>query len=85
MLLTFKQEIQAADKETGIISGMVAPYGQIGFTSAGAVMFERGSIAIADATKIKLLSQHQQDMPVGRAISFTDDERWRLRIFQGIR
>jgi HK97 family phage prohead protease len=73
MLLTFNQEIQAADKETGIISGMVAPYGQVGFTSAGAVMFERGSIAIADATKIKLLSQHQQDMPVGRAISFRDD------------
>jgi HK97 family phage prohead protease len=35
-------------------------------------MFERGSIAIPDAGKIKLLSQHQQDKPVGRAISFSD-------------
>jgi HK97 family phage prohead protease len=35
-------------------------------------VFERGSIAIPDATKIKLLSQHQQDKPVGRAISFSD-------------
>jgi HK97 family phage prohead protease len=35
-------------------------------------MFERGSIAIPDATQIKLLSQHQQDKPVGRAISFSD-------------
>jgi HK97 family phage prohead protease len=35
-------------------------------------MFERGSIAIPDASKIKLLSQHQQDKPVGRAISFSE-------------
>jgi HK97 family phage prohead protease len=35
-------------------------------------MFERGAIAIPDASKIKLLSQHQQDKPVGRAISFSD-------------
>ena len=72
MLLTFSQEIQAADTERRIVSGLVAPYGEIGHTSAGPVVFERGSIAIPDATKIKLLSQHQQDKPVGRAISFSD-------------
>ena len=72
MLLTFSQEIQAADTERRIVSGLVAPYGEIGHTSAGPVMFERGSIAIPDTNKIKLLSQHQQDKPVGRAISFSD-------------
>ena len=72
MLLTFSQEIQAADTERRMISGLVAPYGEIGFTSAGPVMFERGSITYAEATKIKLLMQHQQDKPVGRAISFSD-------------
>ncbi len=72
MLLTFSQEIQAADTERRIVSGLVAPYGEIGHTSAGPVMFERGSIAIPDAEKIKLLAQHQQDKPVGRAISFSD-------------
>lgn len=72
MLLTFSQEIQAADTERRIVSGLVAPYGEVGHTSAGPVMFERGSIAIPDATKIKLLSQHQQDKPVGRAISFSE-------------
>jgi HK97 family phage prohead protease len=35
-------------------------------------MFERGSISIPDAGSIKLLAQHQQDKPVGRAISFSD-------------
>ena len=72
MLLTFSQEIQAADVERRIVSGLIAPYGEIGNTSAGPIVFERGSISIPDATKIKLLSQHQQDKPVGRAISFSD-------------
>jgi HK97 family phage prohead protease len=72
VLLTFSQEIQAADTERRIVSGLIAPYGEVGFTSAGAVVFERGSIAIPDPSKIKLLSQHQQDKPVGRAISFSD-------------
>ncbi len=72
MLLTFSQEIQAADTERRIVSGLVAPYGEIGFTSAGPVMFERGSITYAEASQIKLLMQHQQDKPVGRAISFSD-------------
>jgi len=72
VLLTFSQEIQAADTERRIVSGLVAPYGEVGHTSAGPVVFERGSIAIPDAGAIKLLSQHQQDKPVGRAISFSD-------------
>ena len=72
MLLTFSQEIQAADVERRIVSGLIAPYNEIGHTSAGPVMFERGSLTYADATKIKLLMQHQQDKPVGRAISFSD-------------
>ncbi len=72
MLLTFNQEIQAADTERRIVSGLVAPYGEIGHTSAGPVMFQRGSITYAEASKIKLLMQHQQDKPVGRAISFSD-------------
>ena len=72
MLLTFSQEIQAADTERRIVSGLIAPYGEVGYTSAGPVVFERGSIAIADPTKIKLLSQHQQDKPVGRMISSSD-------------
>jgi HK97 family phage prohead protease len=72
VLLTFSQEIQAADTERRIVSGLIAPYGEVGYTSAGPVVFERGSIAIADPTKIKLLSQHQQDKPVGRMISSSD-------------
>jgi len=72
VLLTFSQEIQAADTERRMISGLVAPYNEIGFTSAGPVMFERGSITYAEASDIKLLMQHQSDKPVGRAVSFSE-------------
>jgi HK97 family phage prohead protease len=72
VLLTFSQEIQAADVERRIVSGLIAPYGEIGHTSAGPIVFERGSIAIPDPTKIKLLAQHQQDKPVGRMINASD-------------
>jgi HK97 family phage prohead protease len=70
--LTFSNSIEAADTERRVISGKIAPYGEVGYTSAGAVVFERGSIAIPDASKIKLLMQHDSTKPVGRAMNFSD-------------
>jgi HK97 family phage prohead protease len=71
--LTFSNSIEAADTDRRIISGKIAPYGEVGYTSAGPVVFERGSIAIPDATKIKLLAQHDSTKPVGRAMNFSDN------------
>ena len=71
--LTFNNAIEAADTERRMISGKIAPYGEVGYTSAGPVVFERGSIAIPDATKIKLLMQHDSTKPVGRATNFSDN------------
>jgi HK97 family phage prohead protease/HK97 family phage major capsid protein len=53
------------------ISGKIVPMGtgEIGNTNMGGVVFEAGSIEIADPTKIKLLSQHDMKKPVGRMIA----------------
>jgi len=53
------------------ISGKIVPMGtgEVGSTNMGGVVFEAGSIEIADPTKIKLLSQHDMKKPVGRMIS----------------
>jgi len=53
------------------ISGKIVPMGtgEVGQTNMGGVVFEAGSIEIADPTKIKLLSQHQISKPVGRMIA----------------
>ena len=70
--LTFNNAIEAADTDRRVISGKIAPYNEVGYTSAGPVVFERGSISIPDATKIKLLMQHDSTKPVGRATNFSD-------------
>lgn len=70
--LTFSNSIEAADTDRRMITGKIAPYNEVGYTSAGPVVFERGSIAIPDATKIKLLMQHDSTKPVGRATNFSD-------------
>jgi HK97 family phage prohead protease/HK97 family phage major capsid protein len=53
------------------ISGKIVPMGtgEIGNTNMGGVVFEAGSIDIADISKIKLLSQHDMKKPVGRMIA----------------
>ena len=73
-LLTFSTPIEAADTGRRIISGVVVPFGKVGNTSAGPVVFEQGSIAIHDSTKIKLLAQHDPTNPIGRAQSFTTSD-----------
>lgn len=70
--LTFSNSIEAADTERRVISGKIAPYNEVGYTSAGPVVFERGAISIPEATKIKLLMQHDSTKPVGRAVNFSD-------------
>jgi HK97 family phage prohead protease len=67
--LTFNNAIEAADTERRMITGKIAPYNEVGYTSAGPVVFQQGSIAIADETKVKLLMQHQSTQPVGRMIA----------------
>jgi HK97 family phage prohead protease/HK97 family phage major capsid protein len=70
--LTFSAPIEAADGQRRIVSGQIVPFGAIGNTSAGHVIFERGSIQIPSAAKIKLLAQHNTNDPIGRAQSFSE-------------
>ena len=81
MLLTFSQDIEAADVERRIIAGVVVPFNKVGMTSVGPVVFESGSISIPDATKIKLLANHDSTNPIGRAQGFqTSDDQILARL-----
>ena len=73
MKLTFSTSIEAADAERRIIAGKIMEFGAIGQTSVGPVMFERGSIEIPTAAKVKLLAQHEPNNPIGRAQSFSTE------------
>lgn len=72
MQLTFSSAIEAADGERRIIAGQIVPFGAVGNTSVGKVIFERGSIQIPAVSKIKLLAQHNTNDPIGRAKSFSE-------------
>ena len=75
MNLTFSAVIEAVDSgERRTISGKIAPYGEIGNTSAGRVMFAKGSIVAANPDKIKLLMSHDNSKPVGRMKSILSSE-----------
>ncbi len=68
--LTFASQIESSDAGRRLISGVVLPFNTIGNTSAGPVIFETGSVEIPEARRIKLLAQHSQNDPIGRAQSF---------------
>ena len=75
-ILTFSAEL-TANVEERTISGKIVPIGtgEVGNTSAGKVVFEKGAIALPEDPKtIKLLNQHDMKQPLGKATSFTVDE-----------
>ena len=75
MILTFSASITAADEAGRTISGKIAPYGEVGYTSAGKVVFKNGSIKIADANKVKLLMSHDNSKVVGRMRTYSTDDQ----------
>ena len=73
-MLTFSAEL-TADSAARTISGKIVPFGgEVGNTSAGAVVFEKGAISIPDSSKIKLLLEHDPKQPIGRAQFFNETE-----------
>lgn len=74
MHLTFSSDIECSISER-TISGKIVPFGgEIGQTSAGKVVFEKGSIEIPESPKPKLLLEHDAKKPIGRMVSYKEDE-----------
>lgn len=71
MNLTFSTHITAADAKTRTIIGQIVPFGQIGQTSLGPVIFEAGSLHIGE--NIKVLMEHDGRRPVGRLINHSSN------------
>ena len=74
MHLTFSSDIECSISER-TISGKIVPYGnEVGYTSAGKVVFEKGSIEIPESPKPKLLLEHDPKKPIGRLVSFSEKD-----------
>ncbi len=65
--------ITAADTESRIIAGRIVSWNAEGNTSAGRTMFKPDSITMAKNTKLVL--QHDTTRPLGKLMSFEQDEQ----------
>lgn len=75
MKLEFSADIQAADSESRILAGQIVPFGVVGNTSAGKVIFAEGSFVELDPKNIKLLLEHDSKKPIGKAMEFAVTEK----------
>jgi len=66
--LTFSGIIEATDSTRRIIAGKILPFGEIGHTNVGDVVFEKGSVNIPNS-RFKLLLEHDPKKPLGRAVN----------------
>ena len=75
MLLQLSADI-TCNTEERTITGKIVPFGdaEVGHTNVGKVVFEAGSIEIPTSPKPKLLLEHDPKKPIGRLMSFTEDE-----------
>jgi len=73
-VITFSAGL-TADAANRTISGKIVPLNvEAGLTNMGKVIFESGSIQIADASAIRLLSQHDNKKPLGKMLDYAESE-----------
>jgi HK97 family phage prohead protease len=72
MKITMPVAITAADTESRIIAGRIVTWNAEGNTSAGRTMFKSDSITMSKNTKLVL--QHDVTRPLGKLISFKQDD-----------
>jgi HK97 family phage prohead protease len=73
-IINFSTDLEASESRR-VIAGKIVPFeNEIGDTSAGKVIFEKGSIEIEDVKAVKLLLEHDPKQPIGRMRNVSEDE-----------
>ncbi len=73
-IINFSADLEASESRR-IIAGKIVPFeNEIGNTSVGKVIFERGSIEISEPSKVKLLLEHDPKSPIGRMKNVNEDD-----------
>lgn len=66
--LKFGMNVESADTDSRTISGKIVPFGgEVGNTSVGPVAFDQNSITFGEPSEVKLLLEHDNRQPIGRA------------------
>jgi len=69
--LTFSAPSVTANQSARTITGQIVPFGEIGHTSIGPVMFDAAAFSNIDPASVKLLLQHDTTRPIGKMADFT--------------
>ena len=72
MILTFSQDVLTANESKRELTGVIVPFGKIGYTNMGEVTFEAGSLEIPE--DIKLYVEHDMQR-------FFQISLWKLHIY----
>ena len=72
MKINFPITLTAADNRKRTISGTIVSWNEKGITSAGATLFEPGSIDFSKP--VKLLLEHDRTRPIGKLMDITADD-----------
>jgi HK97 family phage prohead protease len=73
-IINFSADLEASESRR-IIAGKIVPFeNEIGNTSVGKVIFEKGSIQIDEPAKVKLLLEHDPKSPIGRMKKVEEDD-----------
>jgi len=73
-IINFSADLEASESRR-IIAGKIVPFeNEIGQTSVGRVIFEKGSIQIDEPKNVKLLLEHDPKSPIGRMKTVTEDD-----------
>jgi HK97 family phage prohead protease len=67
MILKFSQDVLTANVGKRELTGVIVPFGKIGYTNMGPVTFAAESLEIPN--DIKLFTEHDMTQPIGRMIS----------------
>ena len=65
--LTFSAPV-TCNTSARTITGQIVPFGEVGHTSIGPVMFDSGAFGQIDASSVKLLLQHDGTRPIGKMV-----------------
>ena len=78
--IKFSTDIIAANSSKRELTGVIVPFGQVGHTNMGDVVFQKGSLKIGEC--IKLFTEHDMTRPIGKLSRYEEDDNGIIGTFK---
>jgi HK97 family phage prohead protease/HK97 family phage major capsid protein len=78
--IKFSTDIIAANSSKRELTGVIVPFGQVGHTNMGDVVFQKGSLKIGEG--IKLFTEHDMTRPIGKLARYEEDDNGIIGTFK---